>query len=470
MGAMRTLPSCYANEEEIELARIDYATRLFEMRVRWHSGAVPVNNALAALNVCQPFQLPYQGMADKALQTVWGSLVADIMAAAFPRHACPLHHVQRSGQRIRIGFVSGCFWRHSVWRLPMRGWIENLDRDRFHLFGYHTRGDHDDQTGVAAMLPDRFVAGPRSISEWIAEIERDAPDVLIYPEIGMDAVCIQLAALRLAPVQCTSFGQPITSGLPTVDFFLSSELMEPPGADKHYTETLIRLPGIGTAYSPEGASFGDPLPPGSAWDDLHLPPDAIRFLSCQSVSKYLPQHDDIYPRIAAALQSARFAFVATKLHPTITFQRRLDAAFARHGLNADDFCNFIPGMPCAKFEALVRDADVFLDTLEWSGCNTSLQALAHGVPIVTSPGRFMRGRHSAAILTAAGVTDTIAQDADDYTATAVRLGSDARWRCSLAERMRHGASGMFSDTSAVRALEAFLTDAVAQSQPTPRAA
>ena len=58
----------------------------------------------------------------------------------------------------------------------------------------------------------------------------------------MDDMPIKLASLRLAPAQATSWGHPTTSGLPSIDYFLSSELMEPPNADEHYTERLIRLP------------------------------------------------------------------------------------------------------------------------------------------------------------------------------------------------------------------------------------
>lgn len=380
------------------------------------------------------------------------------MAAAFPRQR-PMP-VRRPGEKIRLGIVSGCFHRHSVWRVPVRGWVENLDRDRFELLGYHTRGEQDDQTDEAARLFDRFVQGRRSVAEWIAEIERGAPHVLIYPEVAMDSASLRLAALRLVPVQATSFGQPVTSGLPTIDYYLSSDLREPPDGDAHYTERLVRLPGIGTAYRPEWASFGDPLPPDSAWDKLDLPSDAVRFLSCQHVSKYLPAHDDIFPRIAAALPNARFVFVVTRAHPTAVFKRRLDAAFAGYGLDAVMFCRFVVGMSYAAFEAMVRASDVFLDTIEWSGFNTSLQALAHRVPIVTTPGRFMRGRHSAAILTAAGVTETIADDVDQYVDLAVRLGKDVAWRRHVSKQLRQGASRVVEDLMPVRALEEFLAEAV----------
>ena len=65
----------------------------------------------------------------------------------------------------------------------------------------------------------------------------------------MDPLMTQLAALRLAPIQCVTWGHPVTSGLPTVDYFLSSELMEPKDGQDHYSERLIRLPGIGVCYA-----------------------------------------------------------------------------------------------------------------------------------------------------------------------------------------------------------------------------
>src|SRR6202022_4382812 len=105
-------------------------------------------------------------------------------------------------------------------------------------------------TEVAAALCDRFVAGPRPLDGWRGEIAGDAPHVLLFPEIGMDKVSAQLAAMRLAPVQCTSWGHPVTSGFPTIDYFLSSDLMEPAEADAHYSERLVRLPNLSIHYEP----------------------------------------------------------------------------------------------------------------------------------------------------------------------------------------------------------------------------
>jgi len=458
--AMTALPMVFASADEIDAARIEFAERLTAIKADWQRGRLPVQDAAASVGVMTPFHLAYQGRPDRALQKLHGALAAEIMATAYPRWARPVRQRQVPHNPIRIGIIGGIFWRHSVWRLPVRGWVEHLDRHQFRLFGYHTRPERDDQTKLAARLFDRFVQGPRSLPEWGAIIERDQPHVLLFPELGMEEMTFRLACLRIAPVQATSWGHPVTSGLPTIDAFLSSDLMESENGQDEYTEQLVRLPGLGTVYRPEWAAWGDPLPAGDSWADLDVLPSAVRFICCQAPMKYLPPHDDLYPRIASHLPEARFLFV--ERHPGVAarLRQRLAAAFARHGLDVGRFCRFTPGRPHGAFSALIRDADVFPDTVGWSGCNTTLGAVGHGVPIVTIPGRFMRGRHSTAILTAVGATDTIAASIDQYVRLAVRLGRDPAWRRHIGARLRAGTPSGFNSTTPIRALEAWLRDAV----------
>ena len=180
------------------------------------------------------FFLAYQGRNDRDLQRRYGALVAATVAERFA--PIPLAPPPRPGEPIRVGIVSGFFWLHSNWKIPIKGWLSQLDRRRFTLFGYHTGQRQDEATREAASLCQRFVQGPLSLARWREAIGVDAPHVLIYPEVGMDPAAALLAAQRLAPVQCISWGHPDTSGLPTIDYYLSSALMELPEAQAHYTE------------------------------------------------------------------------------------------------------------------------------------------------------------------------------------------------------------------------------------------
>ena len=94
----------------------------------------------------------------------------------------------------------------------------------------------------------------------------------------MDPISTQLAAQRLAPVQCNSWGHPDTSGFPTLDYYLSSDLMEPPDGQDHYTERLVRLPNLSVYYEPI-----DPSSASIARQDLGLRSTATVYWCAQSL-------------------------------------------------------------------------------------------------------------------------------------------------------------------------------------------
>jgi len=100
--------------------------------------------------------------------------------------------------------------------------------------------------------------------------------------------------------------------------------------------------------------------------------------------------------------------------------------------------------------------DVMIDTLHWSGGNTSLDALACGLPVVTLPGRFMRGRQSAGMLQLMGIDELVARDPDDYVRIVSRLLADGGWRDGLAARIREGRARVFDDPAPTAALAQFL--------------
>jgi predicted O-linked N-acetylglucosamine transferase (SPINDLY family) len=377
------------------------------------------------------------------------------MAARFPD--LPMRPPPRAGEPIRLGIVSAFFRQHSNWKIPIAGWLTGLDRNRFALFGYHTAAERDAQTDVAASRCERFVQGPLPLAGWRDAILHDAPHALIYPEIGMDKVTAQLAAQRLAPVQCVSWGHPVTSGFPTIDYFLSSDRMEPLDAEAHYTERLVRLPNLSICYEPADVS-----PVALDRAQLGLRAGATVYWCCQSLPKYLPQFDAVFARIAAAVGDCRFIFIEFAGGPSVTqrFRDRLDRAFAHVGLRAADHCVMLPRLAPDRFVAAIGQCDVLLDSIGWSGCNSTLESLAHDLPIVTLAGAFMRGRHTAAILETIGVEETIARDVDDYVAIAARLGRDAQARAAVRARIAAGKSRVYGDRTCITALEDFLERAV----------
>ncbi|MDP1585630.1 MAG: tetratricopeptide repeat protein [Bradyrhizobium sp.] len=449
------LPILYADEAEIARCRAAYETSLRHLRDDVAAGRL-TGDLIKAGVARQPFFLAYQGQVDRDLQAIYGDMIGRAVAQRFPE-AAPLAPPPMPGEPIRVGIVSAHFYLHSNWKIPIKGWVEQLDRSRFKVFGYHLGTRRDAETAIAESLCDRFVHRTLDVDGWRREILADAPHVLIYPGLLMDTLSLPLAAQRLAPVQCTSWGHPETSGLATLDHYLSSDLMEPPDAAAHYTENLVRLPNLSIYYEPVATAL---VPVTRA--ELGLRDDAAAFWCGQSLFKYLPQHDSVFARIARVAGNCQFVFVRHSGGPGINtlFEARLAKAFAAEGLNAADHCVFLPRMSQSKFGAAIGQCDVFLDSIDWSGCNSALESLPHNLPIVTLPGATMRGRHSAAILQMMGVTDTIAADVDGFIAIAARLANDADARRVLSERIAAAKPKLYRDRACIIALEDFLARAV----------
>jgi protein O-GlcNAc transferase len=460
MSALRIL---YMDEPEIARRRQDYAQRLDALRRDVAHAPAAFADVVGA---SKHFFLAYQGQNDRDLQAIYGATICNIMTARYP--PAPLASLAQPGELVRIGIVSGFFRDHSNWKIPIKGWISRLDRGRFRVFGYDTGAFVDAETRMAEGLCERFVRKAPSVEAWRRTIIADAPHVLIYPEVGMDPISVQLAAQRLARVQCTSWGHPDTSGFPTVDYFLSSDLMEPPDAQHHYTERLVRLPNLSIYYEPPTTSVRS-TDGGELALQLGLPTSRTRFWCGQSLYKYLPQYDAVFPRIAGELGDCQFIFIRSYYGaPRITelFLERLDRVFAAHGLSASDYCTLLPVLDFESFTAAMGCSDVVLDSIGWSGCNSTLESLAHDLPIVTMPGVLMRGRHTSAILTMIGVTETIAGTIDSYVETAVRLARDRGWYAKIRASMAANKHRVYRDDACIAALEKFL-DRVARAPQGP---
>ncbi|BBD57756.1 group 1 glycosyl transferase [Nostoc sp. HK-01] len=441
-----TVPSIYDHENEINFYRQRYIQGLQDLIAQTSLNTPESkNNALAGIGRLTNFYLSYQAQNDRDLQSQYGQLVHKIMAANYPQWVAPLSIPNlQPQQKIRIGYVSHFLHSYSG-TLWLTGWLRYCNHQLFEIYCYYTGNEPDPVTEQFQEYSDVFHHIPHNLPGVCEQIIADNLHILVFPEIGMNPQTMQIAGLRLAPVQCVAWGHPVTTGLPTIDYFLSSELMETENAQAHYSEKLIRLPNIGVSYPKPY------IPPIiKTRSDFQLPDDAVIYLCCQAPFKYLPQYDFILAEIARRVPQAKFVFLRGTL-----LQARLQRAFAAINLNSEDYCVFLSIPERLDYLMINLLADVYLDTFTWSGGNTTLEAIACNLPVVTCPGEFMRGRHSDSFLKMLGVTDTIAQNAAEYIDIAVKLGLDSTWRNNIAEKMSQNHHLLFDDQACVAGLESF---------------
>ncbi|MBW4582482.1 MAG: methyltransferase domain-containing protein [Tildeniella nuda ZEHNDER 1965/U140] len=408
------------------------------------------------------FYLAYQAVNVRALQSIDGQLLQRVMRESYPDWLTPLAMppIPATG-KIRIGYLADSMGANSMSRWAV-GWLQHHDRSQFEIYCYNTGSASDSGTESFHALSDVYRSIPNDLSAVSQQILDDKLHVLVFLAIGTHKPTAMIACLQLAPVQCSTWGHPVTSGIPTIDYYLSGALIEPENAQEHYTETLIRLPNLGISY---------PQPiipaPTKTRADFGISAEAVLYISCQFITKYLPQHDCLFVAIAQRVPQAKFVFIVRstgtlRCSPSLErqFRQRLQQAFLVVGLNSDDHCVFLPGQSWQDYTSLLLDAEVFLDTPDFSGGHTTFDAIACNLPIVSHVGEFMRGRQSFGMLTMMGITETIAQDEAEYVEIAVRLGLEPEWRRAIAQQMSDQQHYLFDDTACVKGLEQFYQQVV----------
>ena len=448
------VPIFYDTQDEISIYRQRFTSGLQDL-IQQTSLETPEEqkNALAGISRLTNFYLSFQAQNDRELQRQYGNLVHKIMAANYPKWVAPLSMpALKENEKIRIGYVSAFLHSYSG-TLWLTGWLHYCDRESFEIYCYYIGNEPDAITRQFQDYSDAFHHIPYNLEAACEQIMADRLHLLVFPEIGMNPQTMQMAGLQLAPVQCVAWGHPVTSGLPTVDYFVSSDLMEPENAQEHYSEKLIRLPNIGVSYP-------KPYIPQllKTRADFHLREDAVIYLCCQSPYKYLPQYDFIFAEIARRVPQSQFVFLRGEL-----LKPRLERAFAALGFNREDYCVFLSIPERLDYLMINLLSDVYLDTFSWSGGNTTLEASACNLPVVTCPGEFMRGRHSYSFLKMIEVTETIAQNEVEYIEIAAKLGLDSAWRRKIAERMSESHDRLYDDKACVAGLEAFYKQVLRES-------
>ena len=446
--AMCELPLAYGLNEVPSEFRARFENALIDLENWFTAGRASLG--YRAVGNQTPFYLAFHEDDNRQILARYGELCAGLMQVW--RSDKPPLSDHRSHTPVRLGVASGFFYDQSVWTALLRGWCTQFDRDRIELHLFHTGSVSDQQTASARSLAASFCASLVGLAEWVNAIEARELDALLYPEIGMDATCVKLASLRLAPVQIAAWGHPETTGLPTVDYFLSAALFEPEGSSRHYGEQLVQLPNLGCYYEPLA-----PPPVQPDWHALGIE-SGVPILACPGTPyKYLPSYDDILVQIAKRLGRCQFLFfvdMAPRLSRQI--EARLTQAFAEAGICARDCIRFLPRQSRPEFFGLLRGCDVYLDTIGFSGFNTAMQAVECGVPVVTCNGRFMRGRLASGVLKRMELHELVAADARGYVDLAVRLCEDAPYRASIARRIAERQVTLWRDVTPVRALEDFL--------------
>lgn len=397
------------------------------------------------------FYLTYHGRNDVSFQRK----IAAVYRHAVPslKFTAPHCQAMRSSGRapIRVGLISRFFYRHSV-ADHFAGLVRAFPREQAHYTVLRVTGPEDHVSSAIDGAADKVVRISTRLGEAREQVAAEELDVLLYTDIGMDPWTYFLAFSRLAPIQCATVGQPGTTGISTVDYFLSSDRLEPSDGQSHYSEQLVRLPDIPHYF--ERPSAPDE---SSGRTGIPLPADARWYVCQQTLFKMHPEFDLLMGEI---LRRDPQGIVVLFEGQIPTWKALLLNRLQRSIPDVVDRIVFLPRLPRADYLRLLTQADVVLDTIHYGASTTAMHALALGSPLVTLPGEFNRGRVAHALLQRLGISELIATSPTDYVERAIGIAQTPSVRNSLRAKILERCGILFSNPAPAAQLEAFFVDAV----------
>lgn len=392
------------------------------------------------------FYLAYQGGDDKPLQQA----VAELYRPLLPERVEAATASPPSPQtgRLRVGFVSAFLYNHSITHYYGRHIELMAAEDEIELTLLQVAGGLQDQvTNELKTLKARCLQLPDDLErarQLIADLHLD---VLIYSDIGLEPFTYFLAFTRLAPLQCVLPGHPVTTGIPTVDVFVSNLCNELPEAQDFYSEQLVALDSLPVWYR------RPKLPEHfKSRSELGLKDSSRIYLCPMTLFKVHPEMDQALAEILETDPEAEihfFRFKQTLLHEQL--QQRFERSVPGH-----QRIKFLPWADSVSFFSLLDTADVLLDTFHFGGGSTHFLCFAVGTPVITWPSAYLRGRSGAGLYHKMGITEAIAPTQADYSRLAVEIARDPDLRVSLKTRIRDQRDYLFENDEGPRAFVSWL--------------
>lgn len=421
----------------------EYRHSIFENIEKWKPQIAQSSLEFLHDNAIYPSsELIYQGRDNKAVKEKFAYLLSHLPKAVINK--------EKNSSKPKIGFVV-TRGHEGVFLKCMKGLLQQMDKQKFSITVVCSLPNGPEIIKAAIANPEiEILALPNAITASIALLSSSNFDVLYYWEIGTDAANYYLAWSKPAKVQVTSWGWPITSGLNTVDYFVSNKNLETTHSIHDYSEKVELFEKLPVFY------YHPPVPKSKteAPSLLAIAHPDHRYICQQNLRKVHPDFDALVKQILIR-DSQGFVFFIHDKHTSISnklYQRML-ATIGNERMNR---VIFLERMPETEYLNTLTHCTLALDTLHYGGgANTVYDAMEVGLPIITLAGN----RHSARFATATymqmGVVDAIAQTIEEYVEKVIYFSQNKSERLALSEKIRKNNPSIFEDIEAVKEWESF---------------
>lgn len=370
---------------------------------------------------------------------------------AFPRPVPT--NARDPGRRLKVGYVSPDLRQHSV-AYFLEPLLAAHDRHAVEAFAYPLCYEFDATSQRLRLVSDYWHSlDGYNDADAAARIRSDGIDILVDLAGHMGRCRPGIFARAPAPVQIAWLGYPDTTGVEAIGYRFTDAIVSPPGTECYSTEKLLRLPhGYHCYRAPPDCPGVAPAP--------CLAAKHVTFGNFSSPPKLNPELIAIWAAVMRAVPDSHMLIKAREFADEFT-RDKYAAMFEVAGIARERVAFHERSPTTAEHLAQYAAMDICLDTFPYNGTTTICEALWMGVPVVTCMGGSCASRVGASVLTAAGLEDLIAKDADEFVAIAAELARDRERVRTLREGMRArlNASHLRDETGFARIVEGAYRDA-----------
>ncbi len=375
INAKLLYPSFFNNSIEIDNARSNLVKNIDEL-----SKIKDVNLSLDGEMLEPPiFNLSY----DQYENININSKIVEIYRKIYPE-LNQKFKIKEKNKKIRIGFISAFFSNHTIGKL-FKGIIFNLSDEKFEKFVFHSHKtdlspiyqeflDAEKKTNI------KNITLSKNFQKSVNEISQENLDIVFFPDIGMSSEFYYLSFIRFAKIQITSWGHPITTSNNSIDYFLSSKLLETKDAQKRFSEKLILSDYLPMYfYKPKIKNI---------LSEKEIVKKNVYFCS-QNLMKIHPHFDEIIGKILTKDKKSKIFFIKDK---NGIMSKKLLKRFEKNNSIDLNRVTFFEKMGVEDYINTCGSSSVLLDTLYFGAGNSFHESMFYGTPTVTMPTENLKSR------------------------------------------------------------------------------
>jgi len=329
-------------------------------------------------------------------------------------------HKNAPSSKIKIGFISEYLTDHTIGKL-FKGIILKIDKKKFEVFVFHS-----EQTRKGSILDDLINAEnkgiikniflPKDFKQKQISILDEKLDILFYPEIGLSLQLYFLSYIRLAKYQVTSWGHPETTGNDSIDYFISSKLIESENSDKNFSEKLICSESLPMFYyRPEVKNI-------LSVEKINK----MNLYSCpQTLFKLHPDFDKIIEGIQKKDKNSIFYFIKD---PKKTLYNIFINRLKKNSKINTDRIHFLEKMNWEEYINHCGRSSVLLDPLYFGAGNSFYESMFYGTPTITMPTNYTKSRLVLGAYNQMKISDMklnpVVKTIDEYVNAAVEIANN----------------------------------------------